>query len=839
MPLISAIIGAAGTAVGSVAAAAGSFFTAAGFLGTIGRAALSLGLSMGLSALARSGQRKKAQVQQPAAVSNTLQVGGDLPRQVAFGRVGSKGHMINAWTSGPSNAYLTQIFALSDGRIGGLTGLWVGDKKLTLRSLSTTHGEHQRFDTAERVSPSLEIRLWDGRPGQSGVVSYLNSISVSHNLDGGSRGAGVAFVVVTLFNENSSWSGTPDLTFEFDGYLCYDPRKDSSIGGSGAHRWATPSTWEATTNPAIHLYNYLRGIQSEGQVFMGLEVADYDLLTDTFVSAANVCDETVTLAVSGSEKRYQASLIVTAEETEHRTAIQPIVQAMAGYLIEKVGQFGVIPGATQTPVDTLTDDDIVRGKGVKWTASLTRTERTNEVHGQFVDPSNGWQANSYPAIKSASALSEDGERLAVQLDFAAVTSSTQAQRIARARLRETRRQASATIVVGMHKLWYEIGDWITWNSALYGSRTYRIVGWARQFDDTTQIELREVGSEIYSWSTTDEQPINPPFGGGTPNVGISTVQNFVVQPDVAPGTGRSVIKMTWNAITDDRIKAVIIEYRPVGSVLATRVRDDSPLDGIFILDQPPTGATYEFRATIATEPPRPVTWTSWTSILISSGDVTIPSLSVDVKAAHADLWAFVEQNAEGLNLLGSVSTESIAANRTKIINLTSRLGSAEASILSVATTAATNTFALASLTTTINARFTPGKTANVDTVLEAFAKADFVAARNATGTSIQSGLLLGTGQLEIQSASDGTTADSLIKMLVRAGQTGALTEAGMTIRAVANANGSAGEIEFTSDKVTFKPSSTSGARFEFNVKEEYLRIYNASNVLIIELGKLS
>jgi hypothetical protein len=721
MPIISTIVSAAAAAftavsgfVGSVTAAfsAGGFLAGGTVAGFVARAALSIGLSMGLNAFAGQNSRKRGATAEPAANNQTLQIGGNIPRQVAFGRVGTKGQLSHVWAHGAGSAYLTQVFVLSDGRIGGLTGLWLGDKKLTLRPLTPTHGEHQRFDTAEHDSPNFDIRIFDGRDGQAGAHSYLESVGAvgtpgqADAYAAADRGAGVAYAVVTVWQFNSRWSGIPDWTFEIDGYRCYDPRFDSTAGGSGPMRWDDRATWAASSNPAVQIYNYLRGIVAEGQVVMGMEVPAFDLQNDLFMAAASICDEPVALAAGGVEARYVASLIVTADEGEHRNALAPLVQAMAGYLVEKVGQFGVIAGAAQVPVASISDQDLVWTRGARYSGKLSRQSRANEVHGQFIDTAAAWQPNSYAPVKDAGALANDGERLAQQLDLPAVPSPTQAFRIAKARLRESRRQATADIEVGYHFLWLEIGDWITWSSERYGfTKTFRVVGWGRNADDTTALSLREVGAEIYSHTAADEVPFLPPGTGPLDAPLLSTPQGFAVQADVAPGTNRPIIICTWNAITDVRVVAVIIEYRPVGTLDSTRVRDDTPLDGRYVIDQPATGPEYEYRAQLRTEPPRPVFWTNWVRLQIDPASVSIPSLMPDVVDAFADIQAQVRQIRANINALAQHAGEIGAGTRLNVIDVTERVGGAEASISQTVETLATLDAAFAAFETVVETRF--------------------------------------------------------------------------------------------------------------------------------------
>jgi len=649
MPIVSAIASAASAIVGAIGASftAISGFTIAGF--SAGNALLSLGLSMGLQAVGSLFQ--KTPQQKPGSVTSELQIGGNIPRQAVFGRLAVKGQLVYAQTSGASNSVLKMVLVLSDGWCGPISRVRVNEKTVTIDgggaatggaatgmiNLSPAANEIQRlgitgFGTGGAggsSDPSLILQYYDGRPGQTSNADLVSSSG--GRLASADRFAGMAYVIVTAAQGTGNFDQIPDIMVEFAGYRCYDLRKDGSASGSGAHRRDQPATWEPSDNPAIQAYNYLMGIQSEGQSFMGLDVPAYDLLDDVWSAAANICDEAVALDAGGTELRYRSAHLITAEDADHRSALAPLLQAMAGYLIERGGAYGIVAGAAYVAAASITDADIVWDRGVTWSASRSRTTRVNEVHGQFLDASSGWQANSYPRIESAAARVADGERLAVSLDLAAVLSVTQAQRIARARLRETRREGSATLSLGMHYCWLEAGDWISWNSAQFATtRTYRVMSRDLNPDDTVTITLAEVGNEIYSWSAPDELPYQPPAGQPTEPPLASTVSGFVVQADVL--ADRSVVRANWTAITDTRIIAVIIEYRPVGGTNATRVRDDSPYDGVYIIDQPPTGASYEYRATIVTVPPRLATWTPYVSL------AAIPTYSnIDIAGLSSEL----------------------------------------------------------------------------------------------------------------------------------------------------------------------------------------------------------
>jgi hypothetical protein len=85
------------------------------------------------------------------------------------------------------------------------------------------------------------------------------------------------------------------------GKLCYDPRKDSTVaGGSGAHRWEDPSTWEWSENPVVCRYNWVRGIYAEDDVtdptalLIGRGLTAEEAPPENIIAAANLCDEALT-----------------------------------------------------------------------------------------------------------------------------------------------------------------------------------------------------------------------------------------------------------------------------------------------------------------------------------------------------------------------------------------------------------------------------------------------------------------------------------------------------------------------------------------------------------------
>lgn len=612
MPFIGAAIGAVVTAVQS----AGSLFAGLSALAPLAKAAIGIGLNLLANALLAKKPERETGLQ------SEVQVGGDVPRTVFFGEVSSAGHLVYWNTYGDANEYLHLVYALSDSHCNALTGIIVNGEEPTLDSITVEDGEDARYvvngyATADEATDPyyFVVRWYNGGAGQVADQELIDTANPAGRWTSNDKLTGIAYVSVRLRwqNEHFGQIGIPDMRWQVEGTRLYDWRKDSTNGGSGSHRWGTPSTYEYSANPAVILYNVLRGIETGGERVYGLRATVDQIDHDLFTAAANVCDESVSLDAGGTEPRYRCSFI--AQDSDDITPlIEAVTGAMAGFIVERGGKIGVIAGASQSSVDTITDDDLVIGSRMQFSAKRPRPELANRVHGTFLDPDNLWTLQSYPPIENSTYETEDGEILGRELPLNGVTSVTQAQRIAKIRLLELRQQATATITLGFNKIWYDAGDWIVWNSARHGNRTWRIVN--RQInaaDRTVTLSLDEIASSVYSWTAATDEGTPPDTGtAAQPGTLITDVSNF--SPSIG-GIDNPTLVLEYDAITDPTVDAVVFELRRQDDpTKTTRLVDFTPDNGLYVWAGADPRAKYEARAKLAVTPVRDVNWTSWTDV---------------------------------------------------------------------------------------------------------------------------------------------------------------------------------------------------------------------------------
>ena len=303
MAVVGAAISAAWTWVGSSAAGA-----------LVGR----LLLTTAVSAISTAVQKQLNKPSQPGIKTEYTTDGGDKPMTFVLGWYATDGHMVcppmshgkfDDW----SNAYLTYVidlgnvpgaqidqviiddtevaFAAEEQSIpqGGLVPVgrpawWYGKQEIDpdkpnepapTRPVITPG----RPATTEHYENKVWLRYHDGT--QTTADPYLLQVYGAGTAwaEKSERpwtpemvGVGTCYAILTFRYSTKTFNGLPRCRFVMKGTPLYDPRKDSSVGGSGTQRWDNPSTWTTTTNGIVLAYNILRGIAVPGGPMWGYGV---------------------------------------------------------------------------------------------------------------------------------------------------------------------------------------------------------------------------------------------------------------------------------------------------------------------------------------------------------------------------------------------------------------------------------------------------------------------------------------------------------------------------------------------------------------------------------------
>jgi hypothetical protein len=215
------------------------------------------------------------------------------------------------------------------------------------------------------------------------------------------------------------------------GAKLYDPRQDSTVGGSGPMRATDQATWSFAgigDNHALQALTYLLGWRTGGVVSVGVGMPPTRLDYADWITAANICDETVTLQAGGTQRRYEGGGVF-ADTDAPTSVLASLCTHMNAELRDVTGKLGIriAHNDLSGTLTSFTADDIIgqyeRGFGEALNSGF------NALRGQISDPSTAslYQLAPYSPVKIASI---DGIDRPSTLDLPLCHSTERAQRIA-------------------------------------------------------------------------------------------------------------------------------------------------------------------------------------------------------------------------------------------------------------------------------------------------------------------------------------------------------------------------------------------------------------------------
>jgi hypothetical protein len=683
--------------------------------------AISIGLSYISKKLAKKEEekaRKKAKKQVAAdTASNSgsileIQYGEGQPRVVAIGTVVTAGQAVFDNTFGTANKTLQRVLKISDFRCSALSRVAIDNAWVTLGSLDATKGYPV---TSGDYSGLIWVKFLDG--SQTTADTYLTG---NDNPDGrwstNHKGIGCYYVIVTLEYDDEKLSNIPEMLFEVDGAPLYDPRLDTTVGGSGSHRWNDVTTWAFSENPILAEYCYRMGFYtgsygSGHDTFCGMGMAQSELDYTRYETAADICDETVE-----GEARYRVSMFLEADR-EHGDNIEDLMLSCAGMVVESVTGPYPILGASQTPVATLTNDDLVADAPVEFRKHRPVSEVVNTVSGVYSEPNFVYAETGYAAQSITAAVTADRRTIDYNLNLPMVPSKRQAEQLASIYLSENRYEATKTVTVGPKWQVLEVGDWITWTDDEDGaaSRDYQIVslGIASLRSDqprVVQLTLQERDDSIYDGIG----PVSPPTAATRPGAPtyLQELQSFTLAPINVVGDGGNevaAISVTWTAVTDPTVDSILLEWRPTGDDSRRVSKIINRAATVAILQEGVVSATeYEVRNTINSRPFRTTTPSAWSTVTTNAAvNVTFAELGEDIRESlermREDITRIFEQSTQtalGLSEAMISKAEEVLARRT----LRAQVGDVSATVVNEQLARIEGDTALASSLTAVEAK---------------------------------------------------------------------------------------------------------------------------------------
>ena len=561
-----------------VKAVVGVVLTVVGFfvVGPLGWAMMAVGASLLLStALSVLNQKKNA------ATNNALQLtlNPDEFRKIVFGHAPA-GNDLRYWEIYGSNGY-DQIIVAATHKVNSFQNLYLEGNACTLSSGNVTE---------TIVSAS----------GTNTVSGFLNVLYNTMGVTATNLAAGAG----TLWNSSCSLTGLAYYRFKWtydskklpngfpsrivqvvEGALVYDPRRDSTVGGSGSHRANDQTTWSYSTtdsngvpigrNNALQMLWYLIGwrIQSPQTgnwtlvAGRGVNLSDIDY--SSFILAANECESA----------QYYTDMVLSTGDT-HNTNEGIIASGSQGVIIDTGGLWSYYPAVDNTGSVAVAflDDDIV--SGVQWSPKSTISAQYNQVNGTFIDPSptSLYQPAPFPIVTSAAYLSADNNFPArLNIDFQCVQSASLAQKLAWIALNKSRLSGVFKATFNFKALQATNYNNVTITFAPLGfsAKPFIITKMSLNPMGGVDLELVEDNSSVYSGGTitgytTPSQGLN--YDPRT-LISVGTITATAGYVNGSGGTAIDALQVTWPTPSTNVAKFEIFyclhgatTYTPYGQV---------------------------------------------------------------------------------------------------------------------------------------------------------------------------------------------------------------------------------------------------------------------------------
>ena len=527
------------------------------------------------------------------------------PQQIVYGEIRKGGTVTFIESTGNTNQYLHQVIVLAGHEVNSIGDIYINDEVVTLDGSGfVTDAKWQDGSSNSKI----RIKKHTGADNQTADSDLVSETSVTSDF----KGEGIAYIYVRMeYDQDVFAEGVPLFTAKVQGKKVYDPRT---------------STTAYSANAALCIRDYLvstYGLDNSG-----------DVNDAYFQTAANTCDENVTLAGSGGESRYEINGVVSLDQTPS-DILGDMMTACAGTLFWGQGEWHLKVGEYTSSIKTFTLDDL-RGP-INLDTKHSRRDNFNIVRGTFVDADQAYIRADYPEIRSSSFIADDnGVESALDLALPLTTSASMAQRLAKMTLFRAREQMTFTADFGLEAFEVECGDIIALTIDRYGwsAKEFEVVGWKFKNDGDAgdlrvALTLRETSSAAFSWSaeesdiTGNDSTLTDPRS----SINIASLTTSGGGRTTSDGTFINSVIVSWTAPTNRFITHYDVEWKAVAdSNYAATTTTETSIELSPLVD----GVEYIIRVRAVTSNGRRGDFV--TATFTGGGDVTAPQLPTAITA---------------------------------------------------------------------------------------------------------------------------------------------------------------------------------------------------------------
>lgn len=347
--------------------------------------------------------------------------------------------------------YGLDVVAHCEGPIAAFGQTWLHDDAVTIDGGT---GVVTALSDGSYGKSKVSIHGKLGLPGQT-AISEL--VAVAGSLwESTAKATGVA-ISAAIFRKTKDEEllkiyrlGRPKLSRLVVGAF-YDWRKDSTAGGSGAHRRNDPATWEASRNPVVCF------VHNEVFRFGQSWERRFAPVLDELTAEADYCDDLVATKAGGTEARYTCDGSFTADQ-DRSNIRRWYLECMDGSFWRRGdGAIIVRAGRYVAPTFSLPARHILQ---ISWKKGVQKARRVNQLTGSFVSPAHDWTEQQADAWRDEAGITASG-LVSDVFDRPWVASHDGWRRLAKRAFLRRQVTATGTITTNLWGLNWDGSRWIT------------------------------------------------------------------------------------------------------------------------------------------------------------------------------------------------------------------------------------------------------------------------------------------------------------------------------------------------------------------------------------------
>jgi hypothetical protein len=428
-------------------------------------------------------------------------------------------------------------------------------------------------------TPTARVRSYLGASGQN--IGAALAAEYPGKITATDAFSGMAALVVDIdYDPDVYPQGRPNVSAVFRGAKVYDPRLDTTAGGSGSQRLATPSTWAWRETPALLADHYARHANG-----WGLSTAEI-MPAAAVATEADFCDTSTVFTLRAVDNttstvtlpRYRCGIVISTAG-DPKAAMEDILESMAGRAGWAGGVWQFRAGRMPASVADMGPSWLARrlqedgtpepGPTLSFTNGVPRETKVNRVTGSCVDPAQRYQVLPFPAVEDAVLIASEGADYPLEVEYQGVNHIAHAQHLASVTIRRNQAALRLQAECNLHAYRLELFDVVSLTLPQYGitAKTMEVVGWRWHPTEGVSLSQSEITDAIF---TVDAELAgrDPAPNTSLPSPwDVETLAGLAVTSGIsALGDGSIItrVRVAWTAAASQSVRAggrVDVQFR--------------------------------------------------------------------------------------------------------------------------------------------------------------------------------------------------------------------------------------------------------------------------------------